>query len=117
MAYVPTPTPTSARPLSPRARELSNRIGTVIEEYRKHDPNVSERDVRDALSAARGGFQRGGRDATRRTLAIAILAGIAVAGAVVLAGLERGGGAGVPVILAAAFAAGAIVMKLRRRSD
>ena len=51
MAFVPYVPPPQQRPISPQAHELANKIGTLIEEYRGYYPDLSDRDVRDALYA------------------------------------------------------------------
>jgi len=53
MAFVPPPV------ASPRARELGRELADVIEKYRREHPDVSGREVRQALRIAlRGGEAR-----------------------------------------------------------
>jgi hypothetical protein len=52
VAYVPWVPPTPRRPVSPRANELANKIGALIKDYRGYYPELSDRDVREALRAA-----------------------------------------------------------------
>lgn len=114
MAYVPTP-PRETE--SPQAGELATRIRALIDEYRRHYPDLTERDVRDALDAAAG------REAAPRRVGalVAGLAGLVAFGVGLAVFASQGGGGlvvggsgvavGVAVFVAAALVA---LMRLRR---
>lgn len=98
MTYVPVP-PTNHAALSPRTRELADLLGRVIQEYEKHHPEISDREIYSALNLA-GRYSRTSV-ATRRTILIgAALMGVLAAGLGVFAQLRSDHGeAAVPVML------------------
>ena len=100
---------------SPEAQELANRIAALVQDYRRDHPQLSEREVHDAMQAASGG-------ATRRPdrRAVAVIAGL-VAAFVGLGVFLREGGAArglddsflVPVAIGVAVL---VALVLRRRT-
>lgn len=116
--FVPSVPPTEQRPISPQARELANRIGSVIEEYRSYYPQLSGRDVRDALRAVRSGET--GVAGPRKALGLAFAGGVA---ALVGALFATGGpenmpdvqGMILPVTIAIGIVAIAIAFVVRNR--
>lgn len=113
MVYVPTPPRETA---SPQAAELATRLRALIDEYRRYYPDLSDRDVRDALEAAAG------RDATRRRPAalVATLAGLVAfgVGLAVYTGQSGGGpsaGWSVPAVGVAVLVLAVLVAAMRRR--
>ena len=100
---------------SPEAQELANRIAALVQDYRRDHPQLSEREVHDAMQAASGG---GTRRPDRR--AVAVIAGL-VAAFVGLGVFLREGGAArgldgsflVPVAIGVAVL---VALVLRRRT-
>ncbi len=71
MAFVPhVPRQTA----SPEAQDLANRIAALVQDYRRDHPDLSERDVHDAMHAAAG---EGSRRTDRR--ALSVIAGLVAA--------------------------------------
>lgn len=100
---------------SPEAQDLANRISVLVQDYQRHHPHLTERDVRDALRAV-AEPERGGR----RPAVLAVVAGLMAA--LLVLGLfvqQRGGGAepqwSVPVV-AVAVVIGLVAALVRRRS-
>lgn len=113
MVFVPPP---AHRPtLSPRAQELANKIAALIDDYRGYYPDLTNRDVRDALRAATGGGDAAPRTPT---LVATLLAGVLAAlGVFVLRGYQ---GAETPrlvapILVAILIAVFAAVLAVRRR--
>jgi hypothetical protein len=111
MAFIPhVPRQTA----SPEAQDLANRITVLIQEYQRNHPDLSERDVRDALSAA-GEPGSAGRRPGLRAVVAGVVAAVAIMGLVV----QRGGGGlawsetSVVVMVAVLLA---VVALVRRRS-
>lgn len=111
MAFVPH-VPRQAA--SPQAQDLANRIGALIREYVRDHPDLTERDVRDALSAA-GAPEGVGRRPGVRAAVVGVVAAIVALGVV----LQRSSGApawtetGLIAMVAVLLA---IVALVRRRS-
>lgn len=99
---------------SPEAQDLANRITALIQEYQRNHPDLSERDVRDAMQAAAGG----GRSTDRRAVAIigALVAAFVGLGTFLRQGGADGQGVGVPVIAVAIAVALLAAVVARRRS-
>jgi hypothetical protein len=111
MAFVPhVPRQTA----SPEAQDLANRITALIQEYQRNHPDLSERDVRDAMQAAAGG----GRPTDRRAVAIigALVAAFVGLGTFLRQGGADGQGLGLPVIAVAIAVALLAAVVARRRS-
>jgi hypothetical protein len=113
MAFVPhVPRQTA----SPEAQDLANRIAALVQDYQRDHPDLSERDVRDAMQAAAG---EGGRRTDRR--AVSVIAGL-VAAFVGLGVFLRQGGSAVgsdgtfPVVAVAIGVALLAVVLARRRT-
>lgn len=106
MAYVPPP-------LSPRARELGERITETIEAYRKDHPDLSWMDIVGALRVA---SRRSGANRPRMILALAIGALMLVFLLVAYA-QERSSGESFPVaavaILVGGLGIGLLVYRLK----
>ena len=73
MSYVPMPMMTPSGQDSPRVRELSREIQTLVEDYRQRNPRVTSDEISAALHAARS--SSGGS----RAAAIALVVGLVVA--------------------------------------
>lgn len=71
--------------MSPRARDLNQKLGEVIEEFRRYYPDTTDSDVRDALQSA---GQRHAGPAARRVAIAGVAAGVIAAalGAMVASG-------------------------------
>lgn len=101
---------------SPEAQDLANRIAALVQDYRRDHPDLSARDVHDALQAAAG--ERGRRTDRR---AVAVIAGL-VAAFVGLGVLLRAGGSAVgpdgtfPIVGVAIAVAVLVALVVRRRS-
>jgi hypothetical protein len=110
MAFVPhVPRQTA----SPEAQDLANRIAALIQEYQRNHPDLSERDVRDALHAAGEPGVTGRRPAVVATVA-AVVAAVGILGFV----MQRSSGAPAWAetgIVAVVVALLAIVASARRR--
>ena len=99
--------------VSPEAQDLANRIAALVQDYRRDHPDLSERQVQDAMQAAGGGTRRSDRRA------------VAVIGALVAAFvgfgvfLRQGGAAGAPdanlPVVAVAMAIAVIAALVARR--
>lgn len=116
MAYVPIVPHQEAEPPSPLARELAQKIAGVIEEYRRYYPNLTAREVEQALRAAGGD-----RAPQTRRPALAALGGVVAfaVGVALFVGRTAGGDAQtwalLPVIVAVAVAGlAAFVIRQRR---
>lgn len=84
MAYVPWVPPTSRKPLSPAANELANKIGSLIRDYRGYYPDLSDRDVSEALRAADPVAPEVAGEPARRRVTALLAAALAVGGIVAL---------------------------------
>lgn len=83
MVFVPVPTPPPA-PLSPRSRELAERLARTLEDYQRQHPELSPEEVARAVNVLRAAST--GSAARRRAGVLAgTLAGAGVAVFVVLA--------------------------------
>ena len=76
MAFVPASGTAIAGHLSPRARELSNRLQHEVEQFRRNHPDTSDADIRNAIGAAQS---RVGGAARQRQVAAVAAAGVAAA--------------------------------------
>ncbi|HXV91059.1 MAG TPA: hypothetical protein VD707_06790 [Gemmatimonadales bacterium] len=113
MAFVPhVPRQTA----SPEAQDLANRIAALVQDYRRDHPDLSERDVHDAMHAAAG---EGSRRTDRR--ALSVIAGL-VAAFVGLGVFLREGGSALgpdgtfPIVGVAIAIAVLAALVLRRRT-
>ena len=101
---------------SPEAQELANRIAALVQDYRRDHPDVSERDVHDAMRAAAG---ESGRRTDRR--AVAVIAGLVAAFVGLGVFLRQGGAAdgsegSFPVVAVAITIAVIAALVARRRT-
>jgi len=101
---------------SPEAQELANRIAALVQDYRRDHPDLSEREVHDAMRAAAG---ESGRKTDRR--AVAVIAGLVAAfvglGVFLRQGAAAGGPDGsFPVVAGAIAIAVLVALVARRRS-
>lgn len=110
MIFVPHVPPT--RSLTPRARDLSDRIAQAVDEFRRYYPDTTEADIRAALAATGSSYVP-----PRRLVAGAALAAGLVALGVVAMVARGGSSPEMPLIgiAAAAAAAVAILVRLSRR--
>lgn len=97
MTYVPTQYSGGERP-SPRARELAQRIEQTLQEFMRNYPDTKPRDIQQALRMAWGSSDPS--LATKRALALSLVAGILVAVGLLFFFSESGaeGGGLFPVI-------------------
>lgn len=112
MIFVPYVPPT--RSLTPRARDLSDRISKAVDEFRRYYPDTTDTDIQAALGAAGSSYAP-----SRRLVAVATAAaGLAALGVVGLVAYGRASADPLPWIGIAAAAAGvvALVARLSRRS-
>jgi len=107
LAYVPWVPSAPRRPVSPQANELANKIHSLIRDYRGYYPDLSDRDVRDALRAADPTAPMPAGDSTRRIIAVLLGAVLAVGGVVALRVAE---GADPPRIIAPIIGGLAVVV-------
>jgi hypothetical protein len=113
MAFVPhVPRQTA----SPEAQDLANRINALIQDYQRSHPDLTDRDLRDALEAAGAG---GGRRADPR--APAVIAGLVAAFIGLGVFLREGGSAAgfdgtFPVVAVAVAVALLAAVLVRRRT-
>lgn len=117
MAYVPWVPPTPRKPVSPQANELANKIGALIKDYRGYYPELSDRDVRDALRAA-GSDGLDPERARPRALGAAALAGVLALGTIVAVRYSEGVDPSrivAPLIAGIAMVAVAVRLFVRRR--
>jgi hypothetical protein len=85
--------------VSPRTRELAELLGRVIDEYEKHHPEVSDREIYSALSLASRN-SRASLTTRRRVLVVALGMGVLAAGLGVFAQLRSDHGeAAVPIMI------------------
>jgi hypothetical protein len=112
LAFVPYVPP---RPPSPRAEALGQRLAETIEQFRMQHPDLDRDDVVQATRLAVA--SAGGGPAVARGVAIALVAGVAVAGllAALAAGRDGGGDLSRVLVVAVAIMAVAVVLVLKRR--
>lgn len=89
MTYVPTQYSGAQRP-SPRARELAQRLEQTLQEFMSNYPDTKPRDVQQALRMAWGSSDP--TVGTRRTIALALVAGLLVALGLGFFFMAEGGG-------------------------
>lgn len=75
MTFVPTPSTTPAVQVSPRARDLARTLEKAVEDYRAHNPQLSDPEIRQALMLM---------SRRRSPVGSALLTGLVAAGLVVL---------------------------------
>jgi len=111
MAFVPDVPRQTA---SPEAQDLANRIAALVQDYRRDHPQLSEREVHDAMQAAAGGARRTDRRAA------AVIASLVAAFVGVAVFLRQGGAdassPAVPVVAVAIAVAVLAAVVVRRRS-
>lgn len=118
MVFVPTPPRETA---SPQAQDLANRIAALIADYQRDHPDLSARDVTDALQAAGGGGRQGRAGQERRAIVATTIAGLLAAMVGLGVFLQRGSGeVGAPQFPGIAVGVGVLlvvmlVVMLRRR--
>lgn len=92
MTYVPTQYPGGER-LSPRARELAQRIEQTLQEFMRNYPDTKPRDIQQALRVAWGSSDPS--LGTKRAIALSLVAGVFVAVGLLVffaeSGVEVGG--------------------------
>ena len=99
---------------SPEAQELANRISALVQDYRRDHPQLSEREVQDAMQTAAG--------RTRRTdrRAVAVVAALVAAFVGLYVFLRQGGAGGsdgsFPVVAVAIAVAVRAAVVARRRT-
>ena len=116
MLFVPFVPPANPRPpASPRAQELANRLSKTIEDFHNNYPDVTERDVRQALSSVTEGSS-----AARRPLVAALVAGLVAAFAGLIVFMRSAEGAEparlqAPILVAILVVAVAVIFIARNR--
>ena len=98
---------------SPEAQDLANRIAALVQDYRRDHPDLSEREVHDAMQAAAGS----GRRTDRRPAALAAIAGLVAAMVGLGVFLQQDGGTGRSVpFVAVAIVIAVLAALMGRRS-
>jgi hypothetical protein len=89
MVYIHTPIMTGAAvKQTHRSRELEERIGQAIRDYRHVNPDMTDAEVSSALSLATS--HHGSMRSTAPRRAVAVVAGLVAAGVGVAAGMKGG---------------------------
>jgi len=104
------PLPTRVRDLPPRARDLQQKLGETIDQFRRYYPDTTESDIRQALMATGGQLNT----ARRRVLAV-VFAGFLAIGTVLIVA-TRGAAPNIPpqAWLGVAATAGALIVAIVR---
>ena len=114
MLYVPV-IPHRPDP-SPRARELADLLGKVLDEYEKYHPSLTAREVRAALEIA-ARRSRSATLASREAVMAGVALAMAAAGAAVLFARGGGGPGTAPVGIVLAIIVLVAVIVLARRAS